>query len=264
MKRILAVLMSSVLVLSLAACSQETAKTPEEIYDEAIAKSQQLNALDGDMEMSMDMDMGGMTLGMTMTADLQMRKNSDTDVEMAMVMGSNILGQQLNVEEYFKDGYLYLSDGAGTKVKAPFEYSEIAGQASINTATSRDYMDTLEMSEDENGNYVFNYTIAQDKLNDYLATALGSMEDLLGETGSFTISEMTGTCVIDKDYNVLSDKVHMVMSMDVEGQTMNMTVDVSIVYNAVGDAVVVSFPDDLDTYTEVDHDLIAGSLGAAA
>lgn len=39
MKRILAVLMSTAMVLSLAACSQETAKTPEEIYDEALVKS---------------------------------------------------------------------------------------------------------------------------------------------------------------------------------------------------------------------------------
>lgn len=45
MKRILAVLMSTAMVLSLAACSQETAKTPEEIYDEAILKSQSLDAL---------------------------------------------------------------------------------------------------------------------------------------------------------------------------------------------------------------------------
>ena len=42
-----------------------------------------------------------------------------------------------------------------------------------------------------------------------------------------------------------------------------MSVDVSIVYNAVGDAVTVSFPDDLDSYTEVDHDLLAGALAAA-
>ena len=38
-----------------------------------------------------------------------------------------------------------MNDGAGTKVKAPFEYSEIAGQATMNTATSRDFMDKLEM-----------------------------------------------------------------------------------------------------------------------
>ena len=46
MKRILAVLMSTAMVLSLAACSQETAKTPEEIYDEALVKSMSLDALD--------------------------------------------------------------------------------------------------------------------------------------------------------------------------------------------------------------------------
>ena len=71
MKRILAVLMSTAMVLSLAACSQETAKTPEEIYDEALVKSMSLDALDGDMEIAMDMDMGGMTLGMKMSADMQ-------------------------------------------------------------------------------------------------------------------------------------------------------------------------------------------------
>ena len=63
MKRILAVLMSTAMVLSLAACSQETAKTPEEIYDEALVKSMSLDALDGDMEIAMDMDMGGMNSG---------------------------------------------------------------------------------------------------------------------------------------------------------------------------------------------------------
>lgn len=180
-----------------------------------------------------------------------------------MVMNTSILGQEVVIEEYFKDGYLYMNDGAGTKVKAPFEYSEIAGQATMNTATSRDFMDKLEMTEDENGNYVFNYTIAQDKMNEYLSDALEGMDELVGDTGSYTIGEMTGTCVIDKDYNVLSDKVHMVMNMTAEGQEVAMSVDVSIVYNAVGDAVTVSFPDDLDSYTEVDHDLLAGALAAA-
>lgn len=263
MKRILAVLMSTAMVLSLAACSQETAKTPEEIYDEAILKSQSLDALDGDMEMSMDMDMGGMTLGMSMTADLQMKKVSDTEAELAMVMGTNVLGQEVKMEEYFKDGYLYMNDGMGTKVKAPFEYSEVSSQVAMNTATSRDFMDKLEMTEDENGNYVFNYTIAQDKINDYLADAMEGMDELLGDTGSLNIGEMTGTCIIDKDYNVLSDKVHMVMDMSVEGQEVSMTIDVSITYNAVGDAVTVTFPDDLDSYTEVDHDLLAGAMAAA-
>ena len=252
MKRILAVLMGTAMVLSLASCSQETAKTPEEIYDEALVKSMSLDALDGDMEIAMDMDMGGMTLGMKMSADMQIKKISDTESEMAMVMNTSIL-----------DGYLYMNDGAGTKVKAPFEYSEIAGQATMNTATSRDFMDKLEMTEDENGNYVFNYTIAQDKMNEYLSDALEGMDELVGDTGSYTIGEMTGTCVIDKDYNVLSDKVHMVMNMTAEGQEVAMSVDVSIVYNAVGDAVTVSFPDDLDSYTEVDHDLLAGALAAA-
>ena len=256
MKRILAGLMSTAMVLSLAACSQETAKTPEEIYDEALVKSMSLDALDGDMEIAMDMDMGGMTLGMKMSADMQIKKISDTESEMAMVMNTSILGQEVVIEEY-------MNDGAGTKVKAPFEYSEIAGQATMNTATSRDFMDKLEMTEDENGNYVFNYTIAQDKMNEYLSDALEGMDELVGDTGSYTIGEMTGTCVIDKDYNVLSDKVHMVMNMTAEGQEVAMSVDVSIVYNAVGDAVTVSFPDDLDSYTEVDHDQLAGALAAA-
>ena len=95
MKRILAVLMSTAMVLSLAACSQETAKTPEEIYDEALVKSMSLDALDGDMEIAMDMDMGGMTLGMKMSADMQIKKISDTESEMAMVMNTSILGQEV-------------------------------------------------------------------------------------------------------------------------------------------------------------------------
>ena len=96
------------------------------------------------MQKNSDMDMGGMTLGMKMSADMQIKKISDTESEMAMVMNTSILGQEVVIEEYFKDGYLYMNDGAGTKVKAPFEYSEIAGQATMNTATSRDFMDKLE------------------------------------------------------------------------------------------------------------------------
>ena len=262
MKRIFAVLMSTALVLSLAACGQ-SAKTPEEIYDEAILKSQSLDALDGDMEMAMTMDMGGMSLGMKMGADIQLKKISDSEAELAMVMSTNILGEEVIVEEYFKDGYLYMNDGSGFKLKAPFDYSEVAGQATLNTATSRDFMDKLEMTEDKDGNYVFSYTIAPDKMNEYLDNALDGMDELMGEDGSFTIGEMGGTCVIDKDYNVLSDKVHMVMDMSVEGQTVSMSVDVNLVYNAVGDAVTVEFPADLDSYTEVDHDLMAGALAAA-
>lgn len=43
-----------------------------------------------------------------------------------------------------------------------------------------------------------------------------------------------------------------------------MSVDGRIVYKRCWRAAVtVSFPDDLDSYTEVDHDLLAGALAAA-
>lgn len=45
------------------------------------------------------------------------------------------------------------------------------------------------MTEDENGNYVFNYTIAQDKMNEYLSDALEGMDELVGDTGSYTIGD---------------------------------------------------------------------------
>lgn len=259
MKKMLALLMSGIMVLSLAACSGDTAKTPEELYDEAVAKSANLSAMDAEMDITMDMDMGGMTLGMTMTADMQTKKVSDTDVQMAMVMKTAILGQEVSIEEYFKDGNLYMNDGMGTKVMAPIDYSVVADSVQMNSATSRDFMDHLEMIEQE-GNYVFNYTISTDKLDDYLASAMGDMEEMLGDTGSYTISEMSGQCIVDKDLNVLSDNVHMVMDMTMEGQTMSIAMDLGIKYNAIGDDVVVNFPEDLDSYTEVDPEMLAGAM----
>ena len=261
MKKLLALLLGATLALSMTGCSSEEALTPEEIYDQAIAKSQELDAVDGDMTISMDMDMGGMSLSMGMDARIQLKNATSGDMEMAMILSTDVLGTSMQVEEYFKDGYFYMSDGT-TKVKAPFDYSEVAGQAQMNTATARDFMEKLEMTEDENGNYVFTYSIAQDRLNDYLDGALEGMDDILGETGSFVINEMNGTCVIDKEYNVISDNVHMDMDMTAEGQSLGYVMDISIEYNAVGDAVTVSFPDDLDSYEEVDHDVLAGAMAA--
>lgn len=261
MKKILALLMSSAMVLSLAACSGDSAKTPEQLYDEAVAKSANLSAMDAEMDISMNMDMGGMTMGLTMAADMQMKKASNTDVELAMVMTTSLMGQQVRMEKYFKDGYLYINDGAGTMAKAPFEYSEVADSMTMNSATSRDFMDKLEMIE-ENGNYTFNYTISSDKISSYLDEAMAGMDDLLGDTGSLSISEMSGKCIVDKDLNVLSDNVHMVMDITSEGQTMKVTMDLGIKYNAVGDSVTVNFPSDLDSYVEVDHDQLESALAA--
>ena len=50
--------------------------------------------------------------------------------------------------------------------------------------------------------------------------------------------------------------------MTAEGQSLGYVMDISIEYNAVGDAVTVSFPDDLDSYEEVDHDVLAGAMAA--
>lgn len=260
-KKLMAALLGIAMVFTLTACSGDSAKTPEEIYDAAVAKAAKNDSIDADMKVGFDMDMGGMSIGMNMDMSVQMKK-AGGDMQMALKMNTALLGQELNMAQYYKDGYYYIDDGMGTKVKTNMSAEMAAAQAqnaNLSTGTSRDMMDKFEMTE-EDGNYVFHYTIAEDKIQQYLDEALGAMADQLPVGADMNISNMSGVATVDKDGNIISDKVQMTMEMSMEGQKIVMDMNMDIEYKNVGQTVSVEYPADLDTYTEVS----AEDLGVAA
>ena len=269
MKRVLALLACAALALSLTACSggeeaeqQSAALTPEEIYDQAVARVEESSAIDADLTVDLTVSLEGVSLSTAMTSGVQVRQVDEETYELATVMTTETMGSGTYLEEYFKDGYFYLTDGS-TKLKAPFTFQEISGQIQITSPTTRDSMETLAMTEDENGNYVFAYTIPADQVDAMIRENMGSsIQELIGDTGSFTVTEMGGTCVVDPELNFLGEEVRLVMDMDISGDVITLNLQSSATYNAIGDAVTVQFPEDLDDYIEVEHDAVAEALGA--
>ena len=83
---------------------------------------------------------------------------------------------------------------------------------------------------------------------------MGDMGDQL-EGLAYTIKEVSGESVVNKDGYVTSGKVRMVMDMTMAGETISMEADTTVIYHNPGQTVEVAEPS-LDGYTEIDASLV--------
>lgn len=249
MKKVIALTLAAAMALSFTACQEK--KTPEEIYSEAVAKNAALTATQADMTMDMDMDLGGMSFGMTMDMAMKMKK-SDDKFEMAMTGGTSLMGQKIDMEVYYKDGYNY-TNAMGAKVKQAMDLETITAQAENMTmkSTPVEYLENLEMTE-EDGGYKFTYTINADKMQAYFEELMSMTGEAaaLPEGTDLKFESMNGTATVGKDGYISGETVDMAFSMSMEGQEVKCTVKVDATYTNPGQDFTIEFPADLDEYVD--------------
>lgn len=258
MKRISALLLSAVMVLAMTGCSDSGKPDVKKIYQDAITKSEQIKSADMDSVVKIDMDMGGMTIGVTVDADIKFTQN-DNKIEMIMNASTELMGQSVVVDYYFTNGYYYMNM-AGQKVKYPMDLDEITEQIEAQAAglTPAEYLDNMELTEQENGDYKITYTIRDEMMALFMDSALASAGDAIPAGSDMTVNNVSGELVVDKDSNIKSQSISMDFKAIIEGTEANMTMKMDMVYKATGGDVTLVFPDDLDTYIEVDPASIQG------
>lgn len=92
-------------------------------------------------------------------------------------------------------------------------------------------------------------------MNDYVKQALSSLEGVTDGV-NMNIEKVDGSYTVNKDGYYTLAKVNMTLSMEAEGETVDMNLTVDSTVNNPGEEVSITLPD-FSGYTEVD----AASLG---
>lgn len=254
MRRLQSILLSALLALSLTGCSKPD---PREIYDAASKKSAELTDVDMSYDMDMKMIQGEDTLDMTSTMDMKMTGVNTDSMRYYGEGTTSTMGQEIPMSMYYEDGYYYMST-MDQKFKYAMDLETMMEQVKQSVESAN--MDSAYLTEitakKDGDNQVLTYTADASKLDSYVQDMMGmvgaGMEDM---DISYTISEMSGEAVVNKDGYFSSSKVQMKMDMTMEGETISMEMDMDAVYHNPGQPVTIDAPD-LEGYTEIDPSLL--------
>lgn len=210
----------------------------------------QAESIDMTTTMNMTMSMADVQVPMTVEANQKVALTEE-GFEMATTTAVTAMGTPQNVEVYVVDGVMYTNDGTN-KVKAPYTaVDDMLGMAQLSSAAASPlyYISDITKTEAEDGAVTYTVTMSGEllsSLTESVMAAMGQSQDMAGVAmGNVTMS-MTYV-----DDVLTSLAATMPMSVTAEGQTVDMDIELTAVINAMGDDVVIEFPEDLDTYVEM-------------
>jgi len=231
------------------------------LYEEFMAVGSELEDESGfELRFVMDIDMGPLGAG-TVTMDLSMAID-DQDVAAAIIIDAAIAGEELAIQIFVADGFVYINDGSD-KIKID------AGLADIESIISMTDMNALafnpsylfkEITKSTEGSYtVYTATLADSFMEIAMGIAAGMLDsagldtsDILDLEGfSMHIPYMKYYADADGALKRMTMSMSISMDMGILGE-LAITVDADVEVVAVGDAVEVTLPDDLDEYVMLD------------
>ncbi|MCI8296467.1 MAG: hypothetical protein HFG22_11450 [Lachnospiraceae bacterium] len=256
MKKVSAVLLAMAMVLSLASCGSK--QDPKEIYDAAVKKSQELTSMDVDYEMDMVMSQGDDKMDVSTSMNMKMDGLNTEGMRYLAEGTTTTMGQTVDTTMYYADGYCYM-EAMGQKMKYAMDLDKMVEQ--IKSSTGGGSMDSSYLSDiqakKDGDDQILTYTADASKMDAYVQEVFGAMGDMGDQLEglSYTIKEVSGESVVNKDGYVTSGKVRMVMDMTMAGETISMEADTTVIYHNPGQTVEVAEPS-LDGYTEIDASLV--------
>ncbi|WP_367568758.1 DUF6612 family protein [Lacrimispora sp.] len=248
MKKVLALLLTGAMALSLAGCGGQNAK---KIYDGAAKKTAELDSMDVSSVIAMKMTQGEETVDISMDMDMKISGINTDSMKYQADANTNMMGQNQELSMYYENGYYYM-DAMGQKIKYAMDLDAMMEQIKQSTEGSSmdsSYLKDIQAKKDgENQNLT--YTVDATKMDSYLQDIMSQMgTDAEGVT--YNIKEASGEAVVNKDGYISRQKVKMVFDMELQGEAISMDMDVDSTYNNPGQTVEVTTPD-LEGYEEVD------------
>lgn len=248
MKKVLALLLTGAMALSLAGCGGQNAK---KIYDDAAKKTAELDSMDVSSVIAMKMAQGEETIDISMDMDMKISGINTDSMKYQADANTNMMGQNQDISMYYENGYYYM-DAMGQKIKYAMDLDAMMEQIKQSTEGSSmdsSYLKDIQAKKDGD-NQNLTYTVDATKMDSYLQDIMSQMgTDAEGVT--YNIKEASGEAVVNKDGYISRQKVKMVFEMELQGETISMDMDVDSTYNNPGQTVEVTTPD-LEGYEEVD------------
>ena len=265
LKKLGAILVVAVLIVSLAACAGTPTPVPVdpetrafEMYTEimqrlSFGEDNPSGAYDIDVVMDMEMTMFGETISVTSTGNLQMVVDGDNS-KSVMIMTSDMgeLGtMEMEIYMVIEDNTLtefgFFVDGEDMSAFIPMDMMQAMMDDAINMPDL--YMEGLTSVEiDEvDGNTVMHLVLDGEMFTDFMMETMdGMMEGMFAELGqmdfAIEVEDIKITIVVDSADNPLSMSMDMQMSIEVEGETLDMVAVIEYTFNAFGDDVNIVLP----------------------
>lgn len=254
-KKVTALLLSCMLLFSISGCQKK--RTAKEVLESSLKQSSKLKDADFSGEASYKIAnseaSSSSNVTIKMNFDTKLQTVDKDQLKMSMTSTLNMLGQTMDMNMYYSDGYYYMNTN-GTKQKIKMDIAGLQKQIQSTTgqtSLSAKYYKDLKLSE-KDGNTVLKYSINNDGLNQYVKDVTSQMTTVTGGSNSIKISSLTGTKTLnDKDLPV-KESIQMVMESG-DNETGSITLKMNLTYHDSGKSVTVTLPDDLNTYQEISN-----------
>lgn len=257
-KWIVAVVCCAAIGLS-SGCGGKKEQDPMELYKAAVEKNAELEDLDMSLGTNMKMKVGEDSTDIKMDMDVLMTGYRSQDMKYQADTTMGLMGQSFDMTMYYTDGYYYMELN-GQKIKYPYALDQIVEltEKSRNSAVEAEAIKELK-AEKEGENTRLNFQADPEKMTEYTKDLFGNMQGSMQAWQAdyeFTISEVSGSYLINPDGYYIESTVNMTMQMDVSGQKVDVNAEVIGKVNKPGEKVEVKLPEDLSSYTEVTEDLM--------
>ena len=254
-KKVTALLLSCMLLFSISGCQKK--RTAKEVLESSLKQSSKLKDADFSGEASYKIAnseaSSSSNVTIKMNFDTKLQTVDKDQLKMSMTSTLNMLGQTMDMNMYYSDGYYYMNTN-GTKQKIKMDIAGLQKQIQSTTgqtSLSAKYYKDLKLSE-KDGNTVLKYSINNDGLNQYVKDVTSQMTTVTGGSNSIKVSSLTGTKTLnDKDLPV-KESIKMVIESN-SNEVGKITLKMNLIYHNPGKSVTVTLPDDLNTYQEISN-----------
>lgn len=277
-------------LISSGAVSEEKAGDLKQLFNtyDAYMKAAQNSAAmtKGDFTVNIDMSakvMGQTMLSVKMPVNMKMDVNPENLADMQIIMTGN-MNMEISpvltggatedntlsapIASYFKDGNYYMNV-MDQKMKMAFPMEEMLSQiGDINMMSAKQEMPLSLLKDITKTNDTFTLHYNMDAVKDFVMKLTKSSmqeslpEDITPEETETIMNEMSNfdmqfhDTVIEvsmPDDTLSAMKANLSGQLTVEGMTLDLTMNLDYTVNAQGDEVVLTFPEDLDTYEDMNE-----------
>ncbi len=244
-QRILSLASALALAALLTGCG---AKTPQDVYADAVKKQSELKDMHTISDIDMDVSFMGVSMPVAMTVDMLAKNSGQSDMQMQMDMSMEMMGMTLDMGSYYADGWMYM-DVLDTKAKTEMPLEDAMGQQMQLDLSGLDTENMVEltMEDGEEGAKVLHFTVDGQLLTD-------SLSQITGELGQDISSAELGVCditlTVGKDGYFRQMDCTMPITIETAGTPMDMEMTMSTQFVDPGQPVEITPPVDLDSYVE--------------
>lgn len=254
-----AVLMAGALaVAAVSGCAKK--QDPKEIYSAAMEKNSALDSVDMDVTMKMAMTADEESMDMEVSSNTKMDQSDKEHVKFITASSVAMDGMNMETTVFYEDGYYYM-EAMGQKMKYPMDLESLTVQIQESVGSTTlpvESLDTVEVKKDGD-NQILTFTANPEKMNDYLGQVMGAMGDVSQVSGlNMTINSADGEYTIGKDGYYTDMKMNLDLSMESQGASVGMILDITGTVRQPGQPVEITLPDTAD-YVEIDPALLGAS-----